>query len=245
MKNPHIVARMRWAFAWTVMAAASTHAAQPAGDFTGFWRPASVVTSVRTVQGEAPPLTDAYRKIYASRTAAAAKGDRSWDKSATECLPIGLPRLLAESPFEFAQTAQTTLFLYQWNRLQRPAPIRTAHVDFDRVYPYYLGHPFARWDGKSLVVDSIDFNDDTAIDASGLPHSDMLHVIERFSLKDANTLEAVVTFDDAKAFTRKWDARFTFQRMTGDVRLSEDVCEDRQGIQNINTNRNRLPAGGK
>ena len=66
---------------------------------------------------------------------------------------------------------------------------------------------------------------------------------ERYSLKDPNTLVALVTFDDSRAFTRTWEARFVYQRMTGDARLPEDVCEDRQGIQNINTNRNRLPAG--
>jgi hypothetical protein len=150
-------------------------------------------------------------------------------------------RLLAQSPFELALSGQDVVFLYEWNRLQRPAELRKTRTEFDRAYPYYLGHPMAWWEGATLVVDSVDFHEDIVLDANGLPHSDSLHLIERYSLQDANTLVAEVTVDDSKTFTKVWQARFSFSRMPADARLNEDVCEDRLGLQNLNTNRNRLP----
>ena len=206
----------------------------------GFWKPATVLTSLRTSGGAAPPLNASAQKLYADRAAAALKGDRSFDNG-EKCLPIGITRLLAQSPFELAFTNSDVLFLYEWNRLQRPADLRKTRIEFDRAYPYYLGHPMAWWDGNVLVVDSIYFHDDIVLDANGLPHSDALHLVERYSLQDANTLIADVTVDDAKTFTKSWQTRFAFTRMDANARLTEDVCEDRLGLQNLNTNRNRLP----
>ncbi|MFT3905271.1 MAG: hypothetical protein QM718_03075 [Steroidobacteraceae bacterium] len=224
------------------MAVALGGSAQAAGtpDLSGFWKPAQPVSALRTSDGKAPPLNALGQKLYAANQAAAKAGDRSFDNG-TMCRPLGVPRLLTQSAFELGQTPRDVVFLYQWNRLQRPAEVRNTHSDFDHAYPYYLGHPIARWDGNALVLDSVYFNEDTILDDSGLPHSDALHVVERYTLKDKDTLVATVTIDDSKLYSQSWQTTLTFQRMSADTRLPEDVCEDRLGLQNLNTNKNRLP----
>lgn len=219
--------------------ASSLASAATAPDLSGFWKPAAQADSLRTTSGEAPPLNAAAKKTYEQRLAAAKTGDRSFD-NALQCRPPGVPRLMAESPFEIGQTDKEVVFLYQWNRLQRLVELR-AHNDFDHVYPYYLGHPAGRWQGDTLVIDSVDFNDDTALDASGLPHSDALHVVERLRLKDASTLVDTITIEDGKTFTRQWETTLTYTRLPANTRLDQDVCVERLGLKGLNTNKNRLP----
>lgn len=224
-----------------VLAALSMSAAQAAStpDLHGFWKASPAVTQLRAVDGSAPPLNAAAQALYAQRQAAAKQGDRSFDNELM-CRPPGVPRLAAESPFELAQTPTEFAFLYQWNRLQRPIEVRSAHSEFDHAYPYYLGHPIASWQGDTLVIDSIYFNTDTVLDASGLPHSDALHLIEHLKLRDANTLVDTITIEDAKTFTHSWQTQLTFARMSADTRFEEDVCVERLGIKTLNTNRNHL-----
>lgn len=213
-------------------------------DLSGFWQPSATVTTLRTATGEAPPLAPAAKKLYDQRVAAAARGDHSYDNE-LGCRPPGLPRLMAESAFEIGQTPRDIVFLYQWNRLQRPIAMRSKHDDFDHAYPYYLGHPIGTWQGDTLVIDSIYFNTDTVLDASGLPHSDALHVVEHLKLKDASTLEDTVTIEDPKTFTQSWQTVLTYQRMSADARLPEDVCVQRLGLKDLNTNKNHVPTGSK
>jgi hypothetical protein len=218
---------------------ATTPATAAAPDLSGFWKPAAPVETLRTTTGEAPPLTAVARKTYEQRLAAARAADRSFDNE-LQCRPPGVPRLMAESPFEIGQSDKEVAFLYQWNRLQRLVELR-AHDDFDHVYPYYLGHPVGRWQGDTLLIDSIDFNDDTALDASGLPHSDALHVVEKLRLKDPNTLVDTITIEDPKTFTRAWETTLSYARLPADTRLVQDVCVERLGLKGLNTNKNRLP----
>jgi hypothetical protein len=213
-------------------------------DLSGFWAPATKFATLRTSKGEAPPLTATARKIYEARLAASKSGDNSWDNT-RQCLPMGIPRLLGESAFELAQNSTTILFLYEWNRLQRPAQLRKQRVPFDTVYPYYLGHPMAWWEANTLVVDSVDFHDDVSLDSSGLPHTNALRIVERYTLKDADTLVATVRIEDSGAFTKPWETGFSFKRMKGIQQLPEDVCEDRTGLQNINTQRNKGVSGAR
>lgn len=218
-----------------LMVCAAITAAQAATpDLSGFWQPVPKQSALSTLDGKAPPLTPTAKAEYERRLAKSKAGNRDFD-NAEFCRPIGIPRLLAQSAFEIAQTDHAVLFLYEWNRLQRPMDISPRHADFDRTYPYYLGHPVASWDGNTLVVDSIYFNDDTSLDSTGLPHSDALHVVERYRLRDANTLESIVTIDDQKDYTASWQTRFEFKRMATGIRLTEDVCEQRMDIKSLNS----------
>jgi len=195
-----------------------------APDLSGVWSITSNDSTLKTIDGKTPPLTPAADALYRQHLASAAKGDRSFD-SMTTCLPPGLPRLmLVKEPFEILQREKAVYFVHQLNRLPRRAYfIEKLPTDVD---PEYLGFSVARWDGDTLVIDSSGFRDVTLLDDSGLPHSEDLHLTERYTLsKDGKTLQARFTIEDPKTFTRPWEARAEYKKLSG-FEIPEEVCAD-------------------
>jgi hypothetical protein len=68
--------------------------------------------------------------------------------------------------------------------------------------PTWYGYSVGKWEGDTLVVDTIGFNDKSWIDGWGNPHSDAMHVVERYRRVDHNTLELSMTIGDPKAYTK-------------------------------------------
>jgi hypothetical protein len=96
-------------------------------------------------------------------------------------------------------------------------------VDFG--HPLYYGRSVGRWEGDTLVVDTKDFNEEFWFSNGGLPHTEQLHLIERISRPDFNTLRYEVTIDDSLAYTRTWTAGWTLQWIPGDE-LPVYFCQD-------------------
>jgi hypothetical protein len=91
--------------------------------------------------------------------------------------------------------------------------------------PTWMGDSIGRWEGNTLVVDTVGFNDQTWLDYSGHPHSDALHVVERFQRVDHNTLKIDLAIEDPKAYTKPWGGRMLFE-LKPDWTIGEAVCED-------------------
>ena len=91
--------------------------------------------------------------------------------------------------------------------------------------PSYYGHSVGHWESDSLVVDTVGFNEKFWIDREGSPHTDKLHLIERFSRPDFNTLRYEVTVDDPGAYTAIWTGGFQLRWSAG-TELFEYVCQD-------------------
>ena len=72
--------------------------------------------------------------------------------------------------------------------------------------PSFMGYSVGRWEGDTLVIDTIGFNGRTRIDTIGHPHSDQLHTIEKFKRTDLGHIDYVLTIDDPKAYTKPWDS---------------------------------------
>ena len=91
--------------------------------------------------------------------------------------------------------------------------------------PLWMGDSVAKWDGDTLVVDTVGFNDKTWLNGQGLPHSDQLHVMERYQRPDLGHLSVDITLDDPKAFTQ---AAHVQPRLHAADRLgdSEYVCNE-------------------
>ena len=88
-----------------------------------------------------------------------------------------------------------------------------------------MGTSNGRWDGDALVVDVTSLNDQTWFDRAGNFHSDALHVVERYSLIDANTLRYDATIDDPKTFTRPWKISMPlYRRREPNAQLLEFKC---------------------
>lgn len=91
--------------------------------------------------------------------------------------------------------------------------------------PVYWGHTAGEWQGDTLVIDSVGFNDKFWFSNGGLPHTPQLHLIERFSRPDLNTLLYEVTIDDPDAYTRTWSASWTL-KWVPDAELPVYYCQD-------------------
>jgi hypothetical protein len=91
--------------------------------------------------------------------------------------------------------------------------------------PSYYGHSIGYWEGDTLVVDTIGFNESLWIEKQGLPHTDKLHLIEHFTRTDYKTMTYEVTIDDPGAYTRAWSAGFLLGWDEGQE-LFEYVCQE-------------------
>ena len=91
--------------------------------------------------------------------------------------------------------------------------------------PLYYGQAAGKWDGDTLIVDSIGFNERFWMSNGGTPHTQQLHLVERFLRSDMNTLKYQVTIDDPGAYTRSWTASWTLQWVAGEE-LPAFYCQD-------------------
>jgi hypothetical protein len=123
----------------------------------------------------------------------------------------GVPRITyTPFPFQIVQTPKKIVILYEYlhaNRQLRFAGERPeGHID------WWMGDSRAHWDGDTLVVDVSDFDDHTWFDHAGNFHSDALHVVERYSLLDADHIQYEATIEDPKVFTQPWKIRLILYR---------------------------------
>jgi len=91
--------------------------------------------------------------------------------------------------------------------------------------PGAYGHSIGRWDGDTLVIDTVGFNESFWIDRQGTPHTDRLHLIERFTRTDFNTLKYEFTIDDPGAYTAPWTSGILLRWSAGQE-LFEYICQD-------------------
>jgi hypothetical protein len=200
---------------------------QPAAgtpDFTGKWANSKSGGRLLTATGGEPPLNAAGKTEYAKRKAALKSGDPKTDPISS-CLMHGIPRLLlAPYPFLILQTTRDLNFVHEANHTFRNIYWTKAPAPED-ADPTYLGNSGAHFEGKTLVIDSVGFNDLTWLDYTGLPHGEKLTVQERYVLTDPSTLNASVVITDPDFYTAPWTTKFTFKRQPG-MTLRENVCLD-------------------
>jgi hypothetical protein len=90
--------------------------------------------------------------------------------------------------------------------------------------PTYHGHSIGHWEGDTLVVDTVGFNEKMWFDAEGDPHTTQLHTIERFTRVSRDRLRYDVTIDDPGAYTRPWSSGFFMDWSEGET--FQFVCQD-------------------
>jgi hypothetical protein len=141
------------------------------------------------------------------------------------CIPPGVPRVWTEPyPFEIITLPQRVLIIYEYQHLIRQ--IYTDGRDHPKdLTPTYMGNSVGKWEGNTLVVDTIGFNDKTWIDGTKHPHSDALHVVERIQRVGHEILKVDITIDDPKTYVKPWMAQRIFDLKPG-WEISEQVCEE-------------------
>jgi len=139
------------------------------------------------------------------------------------CISHGLPDYEALAiPFKLIQTTGEIAVLYEaFNHYRQ---IFTDGRGFpDEREPTWLGYSIGKWEGDTLVADTIGFNDETWLDDGGHPHTDALHITERFRRKDFGHMEIAVTIDDPKAYTKPWGITIPYNVLP-DTELIEAIC---------------------
>jgi hypothetical protein len=102
---------------------------------------------------------------------------------------------------------------------------QVGQVNGDADNPLYYGRGVAHWEGDALVVDVKGFNEKFWFDNGGLPHTEQLHLIERFTRVDMKTMKYEVTIDDPWAYTKPWTSSWTFEWISGEE-LPYFLCQD-------------------
>jgi hypothetical protein len=150
--------------------------------------------------------------------------DHPW----TNCIPPSPPGLsMLLHPFKIVQLPTLTLMLHE---VPTGSTFRQIFMDGRTLpkdpQPNWLGYSIGKWEGQTLVVDTIGFHDKGWLDAGvGRPHTDALHLTERFHRRDVGHLDVDITIDDPKTFTKPWSTKITLQLMP-DTELIEGVCEN-------------------
>ncbi len=210
--------------------------AAPQTDLSGLWvlhPPASASAySNFAFNKEEPPMTPwAEAKYNAAKPVFGPHKKPANDSNdpVYGCFPPGVPRIyLHRRPMEIVQNSNEVIMLFEYARLVRQIYTDGRHHDEFLDPPLWMGDSIGKWEGDTLVVDAIGFNDKTWLDRIGHPHSDALHVVERIRRVDHGTLEDDITIDDSKAYKKPWTIQTTFELQPAADLDWEGVCEDQR-----------------
>jgi hypothetical protein len=152
------------------------------------------------------------------------------DDPFTRCIPPGGPRQFQTSyGFQFIEQRELGRILVllgggnrNWRIIYTDGRPQSRAAEL--VLAYY-GNSVGRWEGDTLVVDSIGYNEKFWLSSGGLPHTEALHLVERISRPDLNTLKYEVTVDDPRTYTRPWTGGWTVQWVP-DREIQEYFCEE-------------------
>ena len=143
----------------------------------------------------------------------------------TRCFLPGVPRLMyMPYPFQIFQTPTYLAFVHEYVHAVRHIYVNgTAHPR--GPIDWWMGDSRGRWEGDTLVVDVVHFNDQTWFDRAGNFHSEALHLIERYTLIGPDHINYEVTVEDPKVFTRPWTMRMIlYRRKEPNAQLLEHEC---------------------
>jgi len=150
---------------------------------------------------------------------------RGIDDPMARCLSPGVPRTTTMGlfPMQIVQTPKTIVMLFEVFHVFRVIQIDAKHPD--DLESSFMGDSVGHWEGDTLVVDAIGFNDKTWLAGTGTFHSDKLHVVEKFTRMDQNTIAYEVTMEDPAVLTKPWVQRSTIMLRPG-TRLREYECAE-------------------
>ncbi len=181
----------------------------------------ALVPEARNRQGE---VELSYRPLRATGGFEAGRGADSWfDRSLWErCITQGLPRISSaayNSNIQIVQGPDRVIILYEMIHEARVVPL-DGSPHLDQRIRQYLGDSRGHWDGNTLVVDTTNFTDKTNFRGS----TSGLHMIERFTRLDPDTINYEVTFDDPTTWTKPWTAAIPWRKSQG--RIFEYACHE-------------------
>jgi hypothetical protein len=204
-----------------LVACAGTAEGQTRPDLTGLWISQAADISVLLLPGEEIALTpygaERYRKLDMANS------------PSYKCMPYGPTRgLQSTNPFQIIQTSDLIAII-------------TEHIDYRMIYmdgrghpedildyPEWMGHSTGRWDGDTLVVETIGMREETWLDTAGFEHSAKLRITERFQKTGPDAIRLTVTIDDPVFYSKPFTYGRNVRRLGKDVRLMPARCADNE-----------------
>ncbi len=180
---------------------------------------------LRTVDGQLPPMLPWAAELLEKRIKDSEAGF-PFASTLAQCLPGGIPLMLFgdDVPVQIIETpAQLTMLFMEGNRF-RAIPMNASHPEY--IDPGFMGDAVGKWEGDTLVIDNAGFLERTTLDQIGMPHTEQLHIVERYRRTGQETMEIRVTIEDPGTFTQPWDARVTYKLAPPGTRVTEDICEN-------------------
>ncbi len=149
------------------------------------------------------------------------------DDPEVSCLPAGIPRG-APYPWRILQTPTHYFILYEGNihSYRQIFMDGRPHPDAEDLDPTWYGHSIGHWEGDTLVVDTVGFNDLFWFDFKGHPHTEQLHTVERFTRVDLGKIQMEVLIDDPGTYEEPFTTQGTARLMPPDAELIEYICQE-------------------
>ncbi|HEY5411420.1 MAG TPA: hypothetical protein VIJ94_11915 [Caulobacteraceae bacterium] len=196
----------------------------PQAALIGVWAPDDPSERLLVPAEGAAPLTPEAATLHAQRLAERNRPDPQFDRTRW-CAGPGMPRImLMPYPFEIKSERGYLAFLFGWYRWYRLIDMSGQEPEF--VLPATMGYSAGHWEGRTLVIKTAGIEDETVLDASGLPHSDQMTLTERVRVLPSGHLEVRFTIDDAAFYTRPWTSVATYHPAPR-VTIKDDICPDR------------------
>jgi hypothetical protein len=218
----------------------------PKHDLTGAW-----VGPIKTMMGPYPDMTAAGKAAFAVNKPVPSAGAAAASEAALRatndpfmvCDPLGVPRDLLNHAVSmrggilFEPVANRMFMMFEQQRVYRevwtdgrqlPAKVDAAGAPDSRYYGYSVGH----WDGDNVfVIDTTGLDPRSWLDEAGHPHTNAAHVQERWTRTDQYHLEATVTVDDPKFYTKPFQLMKTNYYWMKDQEFEETLCVPSEGIE--------------
>jgi hypothetical protein len=193
-------------------------------DLSGYWKGIRGMKPVGNIAKDVPGLKLPFTPA----------GEAAWKHNVTAtidpeslCILGGIPRHNASGlPFEVLQGANKVAFLY-WYSYFRLIPVDPKRKHSEDPDPSFFGEELGHWEGDTLVVDSIGFKDTQVwADENGSPHSDALHVVERWTRPDYDHIHVDTLIEDPKFYTQPFKYSRTWVLGKPDEEVHEYACSE-------------------
>jgi hypothetical protein len=211
------------------IAAGTAHAAEPAKhkaavapkSIAGMW----ALTKTEYDRHEAMPLTPAALALQEKTRKAREAGGEVLSASGKKCLPIGMPTFMTnEFALEVLTAPDRVTLLSENSTLPRSVYLDEAKHPTD-IEASWNGHSIGHWEGKVLVIDTVNFNNRVGPVGNAGVHSPTTHLTERVYLKGPDTLVDEMTFEDPTYLTKPWVNVHSYRRLPAHSELWEYACE--------------------
>ena len=248
--KPRIGMFLAAAILWPMALAAQDHRSEtpPIADFGGFWNHPvrsidfenapeggpGPVQNTTEITGRNPiwvgdytnPILQDWTAEMVREKGEAALNSRGPPTAQMLCMPSGVPNDHSlMGPLHIVQSSDLVLIVHQRDHQIRRVFMNQKHSE--NIEPSWYGESVGHYEGDTLVVDTIGLNDRTVTDRNGTPHTDKIHVVERYRVaEDRSEMEVQFNVTDPGAFTMAWSGMVRYRPIANQVVLQEVICAE-------------------